>query len=1039
YAQTNDGQLTPYTSWSDFGQHLKHPESLINFVAAYGKHPTILNATTLVAKRDAARAIVDPSPGNPTATPPIPADVPPADAAEFIFSTGAWSSDVNGVTNTGLDDVDLWVGGLAEVTNLFGGLLGSTFNYVFQGQLEDLQDGDRLYYLNRTPGMNLRTQLEGNSFAELIQRNTDNTNTLKADAFGTADCKFQLANLNGTAAGFATFGSTVADDPTTTDCDESKLLLRQPDGTIQYRAINSVNPTGINSQSVYNGTPGTDRVFGGNDNDTFWGSASRDFIEGNGGDDVALGGDGNDIMTDLGGADVTKGGPGNDAIDSGPGNDISMGGDGQDFMNGGANDNETFAGPGNDFVIAGQGADAVFGGGGDDWIQGGTGQDLLQGDHGAPFFDDPAETAPGNDIMIGQPGENDYDAEGGDDIMSSNAAIDRFAGAGGFDWAIHQYDTVPANDDMMINNNLVGVPIQVVVNRDRWQETEADSGGPLNDVIKGTSGALATPRLVGGAGFTGCDAIDQAGLDRITGLSDLLPPVSQWVGNAADVAALSASGVCPLTGPVWGEGDILLGGPGNDSLEGRAGNDVINGDKSLQVAISVRTNPADPATEIGRTDLMEHQATRGNFVPNTVGKTLQQAVFAGIVDPGNLVAVREIVGQEPGDAASVDTAVFTGPRGQYNITVGNQQVTVTDTVGTDGVDTLTGIEKLQFSDGTVDAPLAPSQPTIGTAVAADGAALVQWTAGAANGADPTGGYRIQVLQGGLVQRTVTGIAPTATSATVDGLTNGTAYTFRVIAVNPAGISAPSAESNAVTPVAGPPRVVLSSPLNGATGVPVGSNVTVTFNKPVTGLTVTTARLRNTATGAGISEAVSYDAPNRTLTVDPTANLAPGTSYTLTLLAGTGTTGIKDAAGVRIVTKTIQFTTATDTIAPVVISSLPPNNGLGVGVAANVNATFSERVVGTDIGTVVLRNQATGVQFPGVVTLNATGRVVTFNPTGNLLHNTVYELTLTGCRLPAVWDHLVATSMGPPGGVGEHHRASLWVSTLARWLSGSRCL
>jgi len=28
-----------------------------------------------------------------------------------------------------------------------------------------LQNGDRLYYLARTPGMNLRTQLEGNSFA----------------------------------------------------------------------------------------------------------------------------------------------------------------------------------------------------------------------------------------------------------------------------------------------------------------------------------------------------------------------------------------------------------------------------------------------------------------------------------------------------------------------------------------------------------------------------------------------------------------------------------------------------------------------------------------------------------------------------------------------------------------------------------------------------------------------------------------------------------------------------------------------------------
>ena len=162
-----------------------------------------------------------------------------------------------------------------------------------------------------------------------------------------------------------------------------------------------------------------------------------------------------------------------------------MGNDGSDFINGGANDNETFAGAGNDFVIAGQGADAVFGDGGNDWIEGGSGQDLLQGDHGAPFFDDPAQVAPGNEVMLGQVGENDYDAEGGDDLMAQNAAIDRNAGAAGFDWAFHQYDTARANDDMEINNNLVGVPIQVVVNRDRWQETEADSGSSFDDIIWG--------------------------------------------------------------------------------------------------------------------------------------------------------------------------------------------------------------------------------------------------------------------------------------------------------------------------------------------------------------------------------------------------------------------------------------------------------------------------------------------------------------------------------------------------------------------------
>ncbi len=41
FAKTGDGALKPYDSWADYGQHLKHPESLINFVAAYGTHPSI--------------------------------------------------------------------------------------------------------------------------------------------------------------------------------------------------------------------------------------------------------------------------------------------------------------------------------------------------------------------------------------------------------------------------------------------------------------------------------------------------------------------------------------------------------------------------------------------------------------------------------------------------------------------------------------------------------------------------------------------------------------------------------------------------------------------------------------------------------------------------------------------------------------------------------------------------------------------------------------------------------------------------------------
>ena len=161
-------------------------------------------------------------------------------------STAKASGRTTGAASkTGLDKVDLWVGGLAEAQNLFGGLLGSTFNYIFERQMTDLQDGDRLYYLSRTSGLNLRTQLEGNSFGELVMRNTDAA-ALKADVFGVADCEFEMGNIAGTS------GNNVADDPASV-CDESALLMRMADGTIRYRVSNSVDRPGLNAQATYNG------------------------------------------------------------------------------------------------------------------------------------------------------------------------------------------------------------------------------------------------------------------------------------------------------------------------------------------------------------------------------------------------------------------------------------------------------------------------------------------------------------------------------------------------------------------------------------------------------------------------------------------------------------------------------------------------------------------------------------------------------------------------------------------------------------------
>ncbi|MCW3010951.1 MAG: heme peroxidase, partial [Solirubrobacterales bacterium] len=667
HRKSGDGALKPYTDWVDYGLSIRHRDSLVNFMAAYGRHPTITAATTLAGKRAAAKAIYD---NDPAAAP-----APPGDAEAFMNSTGTWA-DVGGKSVTGLDDVDLWVGGLAETQNLFGGLLGSTFNYVFEQQMFELQSGDRLYYLSRTPGTNLRAQLEGNSFAELVMRNTD-AQSLKADVFSTADCEFELKNLQGT-------GQTIADDPAS-ECNESLVLIRMADGTIRYRPSNDVDPPGLNAQSTFNGTSGADRVHGGVDNDTFWGNEGDDRIEGSDGADVALGGVGNDVINDSAGDDNLKGGPGNDAINAGPGLDIVQAGEGHDFTDGGMNGNTTFAGEGDDKVMGGSGPDAVTGDGGDDWLEGGDSNDLLQGDSAAPFFDDPND--PGHDVLIGDGGEDDYDAEGGDDIMVAGSGIERNHGVRGFDWTTHARDPQAADSDLTMA--IAQAPLAL---RDRFLLVEGLSGWEKDDSLKGDDlvGFDADPEI--GAPF-GSNVLNQAGIDRITGLAALV------AGNTECRTDPAPGG---STTPVCGfaKGNILLGGGGSDTIEGRGADDVIDGDKWLDVQLRAPDlATADPAD----TKLVDSM------------RDVRADVFAGRINPGDITIVRRVATATPAEGQTpVDTAVFTGPRADYDIAVRDGKVIVTharNNAQSDGTDTLTNVERVRFSDQSVDvAPTAGMTP-----------------------------------------------------------------------------------------------------------------------------------------------------------------------------------------------------------------------------------------------------------------------------------------------------------------------------------------
>ena len=739
-AATGLTALAPYPDWFEFGLGLRHPESLVNFVAAYGTHPAVTSATTMAAKRAAAQDLVS-----------LNSAVFP-DAFDFMFGILSWSN-----VNTGLEDVDLWVGGNAEKPQAFGGLLGSTSNYIFETLMEQLQDGDRLYYVPRTKGMNLFSLLEQNTLSQMLIRNSD-LDGMAEDPFSRPAFVIRAANL-GTSG-------PILDDPTTPDVNESAMpdLIRLPDGTIRYTGIEHIILVGRDDPGV------ADSIWSSEGDDTLIGSAGDDFLEGGQGNDTIIGGEGDDVLTDEFGDDILIGGDGNDVMASGPGfgGDIMFGSRGKDFMVGSIDPVATFGGDGDDFIRQGDGGFEALGAvkaeGGDDWIEGGDGLNELFGDCAAGLRIDFCDA--GDDVLIGGAKEDIFIGEGGNDIAVFGPGKEVYRGLHGFDWATYKADPQPGDADL---NVAFFDPIELNVLRDKFKEVEAVSGGPFNDNILGDdrifAGTIFVPPVPGmtcdpdqalalGATFF-CNELHTEGVAKISGLDALLD------GKSLPIA----------------DGNIIIGGPGSDVIEGRGGNDIIDGDGWLDVQLRA-PDPANPDSFRLVNSMME----------------LSGDVFASRINPRDIFIVRSVksTGASPAD---VDTALFCDVSANYTITLNlNGSVTVAHNVDQcpkpvdparaanvgDGIDTLWNIEQLRFSDVTIPAP----QAAITVALAANPASpsdpgtSVTWTAAASGG---SGNFQYQFLSGtnGGPLTIVRDFGPNPTfNWTVTGVP-GTSHIFRV--------------------------------------------------------------------------------------------------------------------------------------------------------------------------------------------------------------------------------------------------------------------
>ena len=363
----------------------------------------------------------------------------------------------------------------------FGGMLGSTFNFVFEVQMEKLQSGDRFYYLQRLDGLHLFGEMENNSFAAMIMRNTDATH-LPSDVFSTpglileVDQTKQFNDLDGD-------GVLESTDPVGTGLLTPLVLRDNPATSGRRGRTTCATPATTTSCSAAPSRP--DTLIASIGDDTLFGDGGNDRLEGGFGNDIINGGDGDDIIKDSGGDDNIKAGAGNDVVHAGPGLDLVMGNSGQDFIFLGTDmGSEVFAGEGNDFIYGNKNAERILGNEGNDWIETGT-FDGAPGDNFDEIF--AQDGVDGHDVFLGDGGFDEFIAEGGDDIMVGSLGRGKMVGMSGFDWATYKDSTMRVDADftrgIVFDENPAPPQFGTL---DAYESVEGLSGSKHNDVLTGS-------------------------------------------------------------------------------------------------------------------------------------------------------------------------------------------------------------------------------------------------------------------------------------------------------------------------------------------------------------------------------------------------------------------------------------------------------------------------------------------------------------------------------------------------------------------------
>ena len=339
--------------------------------------------------------------------------------------------------------------------------------------------------------------------------------------------------------------------------------------------------------------------------------------------------------------------------------------------------------------------------------------------------------------------------------------------------------------------------------------------------------------------------------------------ITGYTVKAYDNTGSEVTGVsCTVTTASTGGNCIVTGLTNGSSYTFKAITNSTANSTAVTSGPSIATTAITPAKAPDAPTGVQVSAGTGKVTvnwtaPSSNGSPITSYTVQAYDEAGNAVSGATCTATAPATTCDVST----------NLTAGtNYTFKVTATSGA-------GTSSASSASSSVAINAAPSVPRNVVATAGNGSVAVTWDApNDTRGSALTGYTATAYTSGNNVAGTCTSTV-IAEACTVTGLTNGTAYTFKVVATNGIGTSAASDPSTAVTP-----STVPNAP-TGVTAAMGDASASVSFLAPAND--GGSAVLRYTVTSSPGSFTCTVNAPATSCNV---TGLTNGTAYTFTVKA-----------------------------------------------------------------------------------------------------------------------------------------------------------